>query len=88
MFDRAGLWLNLAADGFEVMDVIAGGPAARAGLGVGDRIVAVNGRPASGLSLPALRVRFKTDPPGTRVRLRVVSGGKQRQAVLVLCDLV
>ena len=54
VFDRTGLWLNLAAAGFEVMDVIAGGPAAEAGLGVGDRIVAVDGKPAVALSLPAL----------------------------------
>ena len=66
-FDRSGMWLNMAGDTFEVMDVVAGGPAAQAGMKVGDKIVAVDGRPANQISLPALRVRLKTNSPGTQV---------------------
>ncbi len=73
-FDRAGMWLNLAEGGFEVMDVYAGSPAAEAGIKVGDRIVAVDSQPAANLTLPALRLRLRTDAPGTRVRLTLRSG--------------
>ena len=88
VFDRSGMWLNMAGDAFEVMDVVVAGPAAQAGLKVGDKILAIDGRPASQVSLPELRVRFKTDAPGTKVHLTVQSGAEKREADLVLRDLV
>ena len=87
-FDRSGMWLNMAGDAFEVMDVVASGPAAQAGLKVGDTIVEIDGRPASQVSLPALRVRFKTDAPGTKVHLTVQSGAEKHEVELILKDLV
>jgi hypothetical protein len=88
IYDRSGMWINLGADGFEVMDVVVGGPAAEAGLKVGDIITAIDGRPTTDLSLPATRVKFKTNAPGTELRLRVRSGEATREAILVLRDLV
>ncbi len=88
VFDRSGMWLNQSGETFEVMDVIAGGPAATAGLKVGDKILAIDGRPVSGLSLPAVREQFKSDAPGTRLRLSIQSGEQKRDAELVLKDLV
>jgi len=88
VFDRSGMWLNLSGETFEVMDVIAAGPAAAAGLKVGDRILAIDGRPVSQLSLPAIRQQFKSDPPGTKLRLAVRSGEQKREAELVLKDIV
>jgi hypothetical protein len=88
VFDRAGLWLNLDEGAFEVADVIPGGPAADAGLASGDRILAVDGKPASSLSLPDLRLRFRSDPPGTGIHLRVRSGKAERDVELTLRDLV
>ena len=88
VFDRSGLWINESADGFEVMDVLANGPAAAAGIVVGDKIVAVEGKRRESLSLPALRQRFKTDAPGTRVQLTVQSKNKKREVILKLADLV
>jgi hypothetical protein len=87
-YDRSGLWLNVAAGGFEVMDVVAGGPGAKAGLRVGDRVLAVDGKPAADVSLPALRDRFSTAPAGTRLTLTVESRGQRRDVALVLADLV
>jgi hypothetical protein len=87
-FDRAGLWLNRADAGFEVMDVVAGGPVAEAGLKAGDVITAVDGRAAKDLLLPDLRARLKESEPGTRVRLTVRSGGATREVTVVLRDLV
>ncbi|MGC2321558.1 MAG: aspartyl protease family protein [Terriglobales bacterium] len=88
VFDRSGMWLNRSGERFEVMDVIAGGPAAIAGLKVGDKVLAIDGHPVGQLSLPAVRQQFKSQPPGTKVRLEIQSGEQKRDAELVLKDLV
>jgi len=88
VFDRSGMWLNQPEKAFEVMDVIAGGPAAVAGIKVGDKILAIDGRGADQLSLPAVRGQFKSQPPGTRLQLTIQSGGEKRDVDLVLKDLV
>lgn len=86
VFDRGGLWANLDGQAYEVVDVPEGGPAATAGLRAGDRIVAVNGAPASATPLPDFRALLRSRP-GTKVRLTVESEGKRRDVVLVLRDL-
>lgn len=88
VFDRSGMWLNKSGDTFEVMDVVADGPAAAAGLKVGDKIAAVDGRTADQVSLPQVRDHFRSAPPGTKIPLTVESGGQKRDLVLVLKDLV
>lgn len=87
-YDRSGLWLNLGGGGFEVVDVIAGGSGAEAGLVVGDTIVSIDGTPARELALPWLRNRFRTEAPGTAVKLLLLQAGKRREVTLVLRDLV
>ncbi|MGE5232817.1 MAG: aspartyl protease family protein [Acidobacteriota bacterium] len=89
-WDRAGVWLNLAkgGDAFEVMDAIAGAPAAAAGLVASDRVVAVDGQSPRELSLPALRVRLRALAPGTRVTFTVERAGKRSDVVVTLRDLV
>jgi hypothetical protein len=87
-FDRAGMWLNLAGSSFEVIDVIAGGPAAAAGLKVGDHIVAIDSVACGELSLPAVRLRLRTGSVGTKVRVTLQSGDARREVVLTLKDLV
>lgn len=87
-YDRAGLWLNRNGDGFKVMDVTAGGPAAEAGLKTGDAVLAIDGRSAKDLLLPEVRDRFKASAQGTNVRLTVKSGEGTRDVTLVLRDLV
>ncbi len=82
--DRGGLWLERADGGFKVVDVVAQGPAATAGLKAGDVIVEVNGAPWSQTTLPALREALRA-PPGGRVRMKT-SGGTE--ATVVLRDLV
>lgn len=91
VFDRSGMWINQVDGAFEVMDVVAAGPAAAAGLVVGDRIVAVDGRPVvEAVRLPDLRLRFRGgDEPGTRITFTVEGkDGESREAVLVLAELV
>jgi len=88
VFDRSGMWLNQGEAGFEVIDVVPGGPAAQAALHTGDRILAVDGRKAAELDLPGIRSRFKSEPAGTRVHLTVRSGDATRDVVLTLRELV
>jgi hypothetical protein len=87
-FDRAGMWINRGAVGFEVVDVVPGGPAGEAGIKAGDRITAVDGADPTRLSLSDLRLRLRTDAPGTRVRVKLFSGGTERETTIVLRDLV
>ncbi|MEO6565156.1 MAG: PDZ domain-containing protein, partial [Casimicrobiaceae bacterium] len=82
--DRGGVWLERAADGFKVIDVVAAGPAAQAGLKTGDVIVEVNGRAWSELTLPVVRDILRGTPG---VRVRVKTGGGTEGAI-VLRDLV
>lgn len=86
--DRSGLWLHLVKGGFEVVEAVPGTPAAEAGLAEGDRIVAVDGRPAAKLGLPAVRKALRTLPAGRVVKLKVKRGGTVREVALTLRDLV
>ena len=88
VFDRSGMWVNQAASAFEVMDVTTGGPAAAAGIKVGDKIVQVDGHPAAQITLSDLRNKFKSDPAGSKVRFAIKSGEQQHDVELVLKDLV
>ena len=87
VYDRAGMWLNRGSDSFEVVDVVAGGPAEVAGVKVGDRITAYSAC-ARQLSLPIVRERFRTEAVGTTIKLAVQRDGKSRNLKLVLRDLV
>lgn len=88
-YDRAGLWMNATADGtFEVIEVIAGAPAAKAGLQVGDRVLAIDGKATPDLRLPDVRLRLRTDAVGTEVRFRVRRADGERDVTIVLADLV
>jgi carboxyl-terminal processing protease len=84
------MWINVTQGGgsFDVVDVIAGGPAQRAGLAAGDRIVTVDGVKADELSLPELRERFRRDAPGTRIQLEFEHAGKVAPAEVILRDLI
>ena len=88
VFDRSGLWINSADNGYEIVDVIAGSPAEAAGLKVGDRIRRVDGKATSEVALPALRTRFKSDAPGTKIRIEYERGGQPHDTTLVLKEMV
>jgi hypothetical protein len=85
-YDKAGVWLIQNGTGFEVMDVIAGGPAEKAGLRVGDHVVAVDGVESRSLVLPEVRDRWKYADAGTKVRLKIA--GNSKEVVLTLVELV
>ncbi len=88
IYDRSGVWLNHAGDGFEVMGLIADGPAEAAGLEVGDRITAVDGTPTAALALPELRAQWRDRPPGTGVELEFVRDGASQRTRMTLRDLI
>lgn len=82
--DRGGVWLERVEEGYKVVDVVADGPGAAAGLKAGDVIVEINGYPAAQTPLPAARDALRSSP-GSRVRMKTSSGS---EVVVVLRDLV
>jgi len=89
-YDRAGNWMGQDKDGkhFTVVDVIAGGPGAAAGVKPGDQIVAINGESTANLILPDVRESIRREAVGAKLTLLLESEGKQRTAVVILKDLV
>jgi hypothetical protein len=86
--DRSGLWINREKAGaaFRIEAVAAGSPAAAAGLRVGDRVLAVDGRSAPELTLAQARDLLRRSA-GTEVRLRLEgAGGSAAEVVFRLGD--
>jgi hypothetical protein len=73
--DHSGLWLAQGEGAFVVEHVSAHTAAHAAGLRPGDRVLAVDGRPASAWALPDLRQRWAEHGPGLAVTLTVDSAG-------------
>jgi carboxyl-terminal processing protease len=78
-FSGIGLGVNEIKQGLRVAQVYKGSPAQRAGIDVGDQIVAVNGESLAGVSATESSNRIK-GPPGTSVEITVVDAktGKRR----------
>jgi hypothetical protein len=89
-YDRAGIWMGQSQDGkhFTVVDVIAGGPGADAGVKQGDEILAINGESTANLILPDVRETIRREAVGDKLTLLLQADGKQRTAVVTLKDLV
>ena len=87
-YDRAGLWMGQSGEHFVAIDVIAGGPAAAAGVQEGDIILAIDGTDTSKLILPDVREKIRREPVGNEMTLLLDSSGKRHSVVLKLRDLV
>jgi C-terminal processing protease CtpA/Prc len=88
-FDRSGMWINAGPDGYVVTEVAAGGPAARAGVEVGDIITELDGAAARSAGLSQARSLLRARPSGTKVELRLRrSGAAARKVTLVLEDQI
>lgn len=87
-FNRTGLQLSKKADGsFTVTFVYARSPAAAAGLKTGDRIVAIDGKPASqwsGADITAANLA----PPGTRRSYTIADPSSPRVVTLRLTEML
>lgn len=87
-YDRAGTWFNVEREGFKVMSVTTGGPAAAADLKVGDVITAIDGKLTSAIALPDARERLRNDPVGTIVTFSVQRDGKPLEIKVTLRDQI
>lgn len=87
-FDRAGLWINRDASGFKIVDVTKGAPADAAGLKADDLIVAIDGKPATGLPLYDVRKSLRDEPAGTVVTFTVKRGSGTKDVPVMLRDLI
>ncbi|MGN6517487.1 MAG: aspartyl protease family protein [Rhizomicrobium sp.] len=87
-FDESGMWINAVADGFKVIEVTRGGPAESSGLQKDDVITAIDGRPATGFSLPDLREAWRNEAPGTVVKLTIKRGSETKTVLVTLKHLI
>lgn len=87
-YDRAGMWINEAKDGMQVMDVTAHGPAGQAGIRIGDVVTEVDGKPATAIHVYDLRDRLSHDAPGTVVHFTVRRDGKVHAVAVTLRDQI
>lgn len=76
-FSGVGLSVTEVKPGLRVVKVFPGSPAERAGIGIGDTIVSVDGRSIAGLDSVAATARIK-GPEGTEVRVGVRGAGADR----------
>ena len=82
------MWINQGGGGFVVEAMLAGGPAATAGLQVGDVIVAIDGAPAGQTSLSEWRQSLREESPGTHIHLEVHRADRTKSVDLVLRNLI
>jgi hypothetical protein len=87
-FDRSGLWLLRDGEVLRVTDVVPDSAAARAGLRVDDRIVAIGGEAVAKRSLAQWRQLLRESPVGTRVVVRYRRGSDEHTVDLVLADRI
>ena len=87
-YDRAGLWMGQRGKHFVAIDVIAGGPAAVAGVQQGDTILAIDGTDTAKLVLPDVRENIRRGPVGKKMTVLLDSAGKRHSVVFKLRDLV
>lgn len=87
-FDRAGMWINSGPNGYVVTDVAANGPAAQAGIQVGDIITRLDGATPRFDGLSDARVLLRSRPAGTRVEVELQRAAQGRHATLTLRDQI
>jgi hypothetical protein len=87
-FDRSGMWINAGKSGYDVTDVSQGGPAAEAGIVIGDVITAIDGRPVVTEGLSDARIALRAQPAGTKVQIALTRGMEKKLVTLVLRDQI
>ena len=88
VYERAGLFLLNRGGKYVVLEARAGTPAAQAGIAKGDTIDSIDGKPASTMTLQAVRQLF-FGAPGTMLQIGLVAkDGTKRTVALTLRDFV
>jgi len=87
-YDRSGMWINAGSDGYEVMSVVPGSPAATAGIATGDIILSMDGRRAVADELSAARGRLRSLPAGVTIQVTIRRSEAERSVDLVLRDQI
>lgn len=87
-FDRSGMWINAAADGYLVNSISADGPAAKGGLQKGDIITAIDGKAVKPENLATARALLRMRPAGSMVTLDYRRGGEDRHTMITLRDQI
>ena len=87
-YDRSGMRIEADPEGFRVVSVSQGTPAAEAGLLPGDLIVEVDGQPAGSIDLPAMRDELRKRPEGAVIFLSVKTQDQTRRVRLKLRNLL
>jgi hypothetical protein len=85
-YDMLGAQLTADEGGFAIRRVIDGSAAAAAGLRAGDRLVGVDGRPASALTLDDVRRHFRAD--GRMVELTLLRNGAEKKIRVTLRRII
>jgi hypothetical protein len=91
IYDRSGLVVIRADHGLalQIAAITPTGPAERAGLHDGDRILAIDGAAIETRHLWQWRAYLRDHPPGTRVALRIArAGAAARDVAITLAELV
>lgn len=68
--------------------VLAGSPAAAAGLREGDELISVDAVPVSELDPDRLESRFERDKAGSKVKVQILRDGKPKKLQVVLRDIL
>jgi len=87
-FDRAGMWINSKDGGYVVTDVSPQGPAARAGIQVGDLITRLDGVAPKFDQLSQARTLLRSRPAGTALAIELKHGTTVKHVTLVLEDQI
>jgi hypothetical protein len=87
VFDRSGMRLKSQGSGWRVETVYPDGAAGRAGIEVGDTLLALDGKERPQLDREALRTLF-TAATGTRISVRIRRGSEERTMTITLSDVL
>ena len=88
VFPRSGVQLGRFGDRVMAYAVLAGSPAARAGLREQDEVVTIDGKPARDWTPDGVAEALDRGPVASRHTLEIARDGKRKKLTLVLKDLL
>jgi carboxyl-terminal processing protease len=80
---RVGIKFESRDAALIITGVTAGGPADRAGIVVGDRLLKVGGIPVDGTTRPEEMAGLVTGAPGSKVLLTILRDNQEKEIVLI-----